>query len=136
MGPGVFSAMTLLILAAVLYGFARTSFLAGMVSAPLPNRLIHVHGAAFTRWIVLWMAQTALLSARQVKLHRTLGLAGFGRAAVMVVLGMGCGGRVAAGFRTAGAGCEDVLRRSDVRPGAVRPADLLCLSGEVEGGGA
>jgi hypothetical protein len=82
-----FSTMTLLILASVLVGFARTYFLAGMVTAPLPNRLIHVHGAAFTLWIVLLIVQTALISARQVRVHRTLGMGGFGLAVVMVVLG-------------------------------------------------
>ena len=83
-----FSAMALLVLASVLYGFARTYFLAGMVTAPLPNRLIHVHGAAFTLWIVLLIVQTGLISARQIRVHRTLGLGGFGLAVVMVILGL------------------------------------------------
>ena len=83
-----FSAMALLVLASVLYGFARTYFLAGMVTAPLPNRLIHVHGAAFTLWIVLLIVQTGLISARQIRVHRTLGLGGFGLAVVMVILGV------------------------------------------------
>jgi hypothetical protein len=74
--------------AAVLYGFARTYFLAGMVSAPLPNLLIHIHGAAFTLWMVLLVVQSALISARKVAWHRTLGLAGMGLAVAMVVLGV------------------------------------------------
>jgi len=83
-----FSAMTLLILVSVLYGFARTYFLAGMVAAPLPNRLIHFHGAAFTLWIVLLIVQTALISARRVRVHMTLGMGGFGLAVAMVGLGV------------------------------------------------
>ena len=83
-----FSAMALLVLASVLYGFARTYFLAGMVAAPLPNRLIHVHGAAFTLWIVLLIVQTALISARRVRVHMTLGMGGFGLAVAMVGLGV------------------------------------------------
>jgi hypothetical protein len=83
-----FSTMALLILATVIRGFARTYFLAGMVNAPLPNRLIHVHGAAFTLWIVLLIVQTALISARQVRVHRTLGMGGFGLAVAMVGLGV------------------------------------------------
>ncbi len=83
-----FPAMNLLILASVLYGFAHTYFLAGMVRAPLPNRLIHVHGAAFTLWIVLLMVQTTLISAHKVRVHRTLGMVGFGLAVVMVGLGL------------------------------------------------
>jgi hypothetical protein len=82
-----FSVMSLVILAAVLFGFAKTYFLAGMVAAPLPNRLIHVHGAAFSLWILLLIVQTALISARQVKIHRTLGMAGFCLAVAMLVLG-------------------------------------------------
>ncbi len=83
-----FSMMPLLMLAAVLFGFAKTYFLAGMVAAPLPNRLIHVHGAAFTLWMVLLIVQTGLISTRHVKWHMRLGLFGFGLAVAMVVLGM------------------------------------------------
>jgi len=82
-----FTLMILLLWASVLWGFAHTYFLAGMVAAPLPNKLIHFHGAAFTLWMVLLLVQTLLISARQVKIHMTLGLAGFGLAVVMVVLG-------------------------------------------------
>jgi hypothetical protein len=82
-----FSVMPLLMLATVLFGFAKTYFLAGMVAAPLPNRLIHLHGAAFTLWMVLLIVQTGLISAHRVKWHRRLGLFGFGLAVVMVVLG-------------------------------------------------
>ena len=82
-----FSTMVVLLWATVLYGFARTYFLAGMVTAPLPNKLIHVHGAMMTLWMVLLFVQTALISARRVKWHMTLGLFGFGLAAAMVVIG-------------------------------------------------
>jgi hypothetical protein len=83
-----FSVMPFVMLAMVLYGFARTYFLAGMVEAPLPNKLIHIHGAAFTSWMILLIVQTALVSTRNVKLHMKLGLFGFGLAAAMVVLGL------------------------------------------------
>ena len=83
-----FSTMIVALWAAVLYGFAKTYFLAGMVSAPLPNRLIHIHGAAFTLWMVLLVVQSALISARKVAWHRTLGMAGMGLAVAMVVLGV------------------------------------------------
>ena len=82
-----FSTMVLLLWATVLFGFARTYFLAGMVEAPLPNKLIHVHGAIMTLWMVLLFVQTALISARKVKWHMTLGLFGFGLATAMVILG-------------------------------------------------
>jgi hypothetical protein len=82
-----FSVMPFVMLAMVLYGFARTYFLVGMVAAPLPNKLIHLHGAAFTSWMILLIVQTALVSTKHVKWHMKLGLFGFGLAVAMVVLG-------------------------------------------------
>jgi hypothetical protein len=82
-----FSTMVLLLWATVLFGFAKTYFLAGMVEAPLPNRLIHIHGAIMTLWMVILFVQTALISARKVKWHMTLGLFGFGLAVAMVIIG-------------------------------------------------
>jgi hypothetical protein len=83
-----FSAMPFVMMAMVLYGFARTYFLVGMVAAPLPNKLIHIHGAVFTSWMILLIVQTALVSTKHVKWHMTLGLYGFGLAVAMVVLGL------------------------------------------------
>jgi hypothetical protein len=82
-----FSAMAILILATVALGFARTYFLAGLFRAPLPNWLIHVHGAAFSSWIILLVTQTSLVSAGRTDLHRRLGILGFALASLMVILG-------------------------------------------------
>ena len=82
-----FSVMPFVMLAMVLYGFARTYFLVGMVAAPLPNKLIHIHGAAFTSWMILLIVQTGLVSTKHVKWHMGLGLYGFALAVAMVVLG-------------------------------------------------
>jgi len=38
-----FVGMSLLLLATVLVGFAKSYFLAGLIRAPLPNWLIHLH---------------------------------------------------------------------------------------------
>ncbi len=83
-----FAGMAILVLASVFVGFARTYFLAGVFNAPLPNKLIHVHGAVFTLWIALLIVQTSLVTAGRVDLHRRLGLIGFGLASLMVVLGL------------------------------------------------
>jgi hypothetical protein len=83
-----FSGMILLLWATVLFGFARTYFMAGMVSAPLPNRLVHVHGAVFTLWMVLLLVQELLIAGRKITWHKQLGLFGFGLAAVMLVMGV------------------------------------------------
>ena len=82
-----FSAMAILIFATVFLGFARTYFLAGVFGAPLPNWLIHVHGAAFSSWIILLVAQTSLVSAGRTDIHRRLGILGFALASLMVILG-------------------------------------------------
>ena len=82
-----FSGMAAVALIVVLVGFARTYFLAGLFRAPLPNKLVHIHGAAFTLWIILFIAQISLVTARRVDVHRRLGLLGFMLAIVMIVLG-------------------------------------------------
>ncbi len=82
-----FSGMAAVALLVVLIGFARTYFLAGMFRAPLPNLLVHIHGAAFTLWILFFISQISLVAASRVDLHRRLGLVGFALAIVMVVLG-------------------------------------------------
>ena len=86
-----FSGMALLILGTVFLGFAKTYFLAGVFSAPLPSWVIHLHGAAFTSWILLLIVQTSLVSTGRTDIHRRLGMFGFGLACVMVVLGVMAG---------------------------------------------
>jgi FtsH-binding integral membrane protein len=83
-----FSSMALLILATVFFGFARTYYLAGVFSAPLPALIIHLHGAAFSCWILLLVTQTSLVSAGRTDIHRRLGIAGFLLACLMVILGV------------------------------------------------
>ncbi|HEV8132943.1 MAG TPA: hypothetical protein VGQ81_16970 [Acidobacteriota bacterium] len=83
-----FPGMAVLILAAVFFGFARTYYLAGVFRAPLPNLLVHIHGAVFSAWILLLIAQTSLVAAGRVDLHRRLGLLMFGVACLMVILGL------------------------------------------------
>ena len=83
-----FSGMALLMLATVFEGFARSYYLAGVFHAPLPSLIIHVHGAAFSCWILLLVAQTSLVSLGRVDIHRRLGIAGFVLAILMVILGV------------------------------------------------
>src|SRR5205807_838877 len=77
-----------LILVTVFLGFARTYYLAGLFKAPLPNLIIHIHGAVFSSWILLLFAQTSLVVAGRVDLHRRLGMLGFGLACLLVTLGL------------------------------------------------
>jgi hypothetical protein len=79
--------MAVLILATVFAGFAPSYYFAGIFRAPLPSRIIHVHGAVFSCWILLLITQTSLVSAGRVDVHRRLGIAGFVLACLMVVVG-------------------------------------------------
>lgn len=83
-----FSGMAIALLLAVFLGFAQTYYLAGVFNAPLPSRILHFHGAAFSCWILLLVTQTSLVSAGRVDIHRRLGIAGFLLACLMVVLGV------------------------------------------------
>ena len=83
----------LAVLASVLLGFSRTFFLrswfpewANVHAAPEP--FFYFHGAVFTSWIVLLLAQVSLVSAGRVDLHRRLGIAGAVLAAAMIVVGV------------------------------------------------
>jgi hypothetical protein len=50
--------------------------------------LVHAHAAVFTSWLLLLLAQSTLVAAHRVDLHRRLGLLGSGIAACVVVLGV------------------------------------------------
>jgi hypothetical protein len=81
-------AMSLLLAAIVIVGFSRTvdaSLFHGNPPRPL---LLWIHGAAFSLWVVFFIAQSALVRARKVSVHRLLGWFGAALAAVMVVLGI------------------------------------------------
>lgn len=83
-----FMGMGLLMAATVFVGFAPTYYLAGTFRAPLPSLIIHVHGAVFTGWILLFITQTSLVSAGRVDIHRRLGVVAFFWACLMVVVGV------------------------------------------------
>ncbi|WP_287461093.1 hypothetical protein [Sphingomonas sp.] len=54
---------------------------------PLPM-LLHVHGAIFTLWVFLFVAQPALIARGSVRLHRRVGWIGLGLAVAMVAMGV------------------------------------------------
>jgi hypothetical protein len=78
----------------VFAGFASTYYLRFFVGGPSATfsggpftALVHVHGALFTAWVLLFIVQTALVASRRVAVHRRLGVAGAGLAAAMVGAG-------------------------------------------------
>ena len=82
----------------VFLGFAPTYYLRSFIDvAEYPTGmpvsrslapLIHAHALGFSGWILLFLVQTVLISARRADVHRRIGVAGAGLAAVLVVLGL------------------------------------------------
>lgn len=84
-----FPAMALAMALVVFAGFAPSYYLKSVFNAPPPiSPLMAMHGAAFTGWIALLVAQTGLVAANRRDMHRALGAAGVALAAAMVVLGL------------------------------------------------
>ena len=83
-----FMATTVAMIATIFVGFARSYYLAGVFHAPLPSTIIHIHGAVFTGWLLIFIAQTSLVSAGRIDIHRRLGMFAVGYTALMVVLGL------------------------------------------------
>jgi len=83
-----YSGMAVLLSVCVFIGFAPTYFMAGLLRAPLPSPILHVHGAAFTLWMVLFIVQAALISTHRVNWHRSLGTVAFCLPPLMIVLGV------------------------------------------------
>lgn len=80
--------MSLVITAIVVSGFSKTVDANLFHANPPRPFLLWMHGAAFSTWIVFFIAQSALVRVRKVSVHRTIGWFGAGLAAVMVVLGV------------------------------------------------
>jgi len=76
-----------LALVAVVVGFAPTYYLQPYYGTPALTVLLHLHGALFSSWLLLLVAQTAFVKSGQLALHRRLGWFGVVIAAAMVVLG-------------------------------------------------
>ncbi len=83
-----FTSLIVIMLGSVFLGFARSYFLAGVYHAPPLTQILHIHGGVFSLWMLVLLAQTTLVSAGRVDLHRKLGMAGFVLACLMVVLGV------------------------------------------------
>jgi uncharacterized membrane protein YozB (DUF420 family) len=61
---------------------------AGHADYPAPP-VLQVHAFAFSAWLLLLSAQTALVRVRRVRVHQSLGLVGFGLVPVMAVSALG-----------------------------------------------
>jgi len=50
--------------------------------------IVHVHGAVFCAWLVLFIVQTRLVATRRIGQHRSVGTAGMFLAALMLIVGL------------------------------------------------
>jgi hypothetical protein len=83
-----YGAMAISIAALVFAGFARTYYLREWFDVPPITMLLHLHGLAFTAWVLLFVVQTRLIAAHNYRMHMRLGIAGVIVAACVVVLGV------------------------------------------------
>lgn len=107
-----FTGMAVAILLTVLIGFARTYYLRAYFGGEPLSTLVHVHGMVSTSWLLLFLTQTSLISARRTDWHRRVGVAG----ALLLVLVL------VVGYLTAVEGA----RRGVTPPGG--PPPLMFLS--------
>ena len=81
-----FTGMSVASVLTVFAGFAPTYYLRGEDLPALPL-LVHVHGIVFTSWFLLFVTQTALVSAQRTDIHRRLGIVAAVVAGLVVVVG-------------------------------------------------
>lgn len=90
-----YSSMAIGMALTVLVGFGPTYYTKLLGSAPMATfsgapitPLVHLHGLLFTAWVLLFIAQTALVAQRRVAVHRRMGIVGAVLAGSMVVVGI------------------------------------------------
>ncbi len=82
-----YTGMSLVMLATVLLGFARSYFLRSQYFPSPLAPVAQIHGALFVSWILLFIVQSVLIANRRTSLHRRVGIVGGFLAVAMVVAG-------------------------------------------------
>jgi uncharacterized membrane protein YozB (DUF420 family) len=80
--------MSLLIAAVVIVGFGATIDARLLQAASPRPAIVYVHAVVFSAFVALFVVQSALIRARNVRWHRRLGLLGVALGGGMPVLGM------------------------------------------------
>jgi hypothetical protein len=83
--PNFYVIMSIALVALVVYGFSQT--VPGDFATPGFPPFLAVHGAVFAAWMLLFVAQPALVAAGLAGIHRKLGWLGLALAIAMVGLG-------------------------------------------------
>src|SRR5688572_2236767 len=68
-----FTVLPIVMFVAVFAGFSQTYYLKSVFGTPALGWLFHVHGVAFTSWLLLLIVQPALVLAGRTPVHRQLG---------------------------------------------------------------
>jgi hypothetical protein len=111
-GRRFYLGLSLLMVAVIVGGFSQT--VPGDFAPPGIPLLLHIHGAVFTCWVLLVVAQPALVVAGDVRRHRQLGYLGAALAAAMVALALAA---------------TVVAVRIHMMPPAFPPAAFLVMNG-------
>lgn len=82
-----FVGMAVVMVVATFVGFAPSYYLSSVFAGPRLSLLVHVHGAIFTLWMLLYVLQTGLISAGRADVHRIVGPVAVLVAVAMVPLG-------------------------------------------------
>jgi hypothetical protein len=72
----------------VFAGFARTFYLRYWFDLPPMTLLTQLHGLVFSAWVALFVVQTRLIAANNVRAHMRLGIAGVVLAALVFAFGV------------------------------------------------
>lgn len=88
LGRYFYLGMSLVLAGLVVWGFSHTVDANLFHANPPRPLLLWMHGAAFSTWVLFFIAQSTLIRVRNVSVHRTLGWFGTGLAAAMVGLGL------------------------------------------------
>jgi len=84
--------MATIVLASTLIGFAPSYYLRFAMDAGHPLEplipIVFIHGLLFTCWVLLFIAQVALVSAGRTDIHRRLGVLGMFMVAAMIPLAL------------------------------------------------
>jgi hypothetical protein len=80
-------AITLLIAVIVAWGFWETYYAQALARTDLPA-VVHVHAVVFSIWVLVLLAQAALVVAGNIRLHRQLGAAGMIYGALVFAVGL------------------------------------------------
>ena len=80
--------MSLLIAAAVMYGFSQTVEKNLIHAVPARPLLLYVHAAIFSGWVAFFICQSLLIRTHNIRLHRTMGWLGVALGSAVFVIGI------------------------------------------------